>query len=86
MGTIVYALCAAASCLCATMLVRGFRRSHMRLLLWSGICFSLLALSNIILFIDLVVTGPEIDLSFYRNLFMFFGGISMLFGLIWETV
>lgn len=85
-GTIVYGLCAATSVMCAVALQRGYRRTDMRLLLWSAICFGFLAASNIVLFIDLVLTGPDIDLSPIRNTLTLFGSMTMLCGLIWETV
>lgn len=85
-GTIVFGLCAATSVLCAVALERGYRQTDMRLLLWSAICFGFLAASNIVLFIDLVLVGPDIDLSSVRNVLTLFGSITMLCGLIWETV
>ena len=39
MSEIVYLLCAATSALCAALLVRSYRRSRSRLLLWSCLCF-----------------------------------------------
>ena len=85
-GTIVYGLCAATSVLCAMALQRGYRQTDMRLLLWSAICFGFLAASNIVLFIDLVLVGPEIDLSPFRNVLTFLGAMTVLCGLIWGTV
>ncbi len=68
MAEAVYLLCAATSAGCAFMLWRQFRqikRYRGTLLLWSSICFSGLAVSNAILFIDLVVV-PATDLSLIR--------------------
>jgi len=63
---IVYMLCTVTSLLCACLLLKAHRRARSRLLLWSGIFFSLLAVSNILLFIDLVLV-PSIDLSTVRT-------------------
>ena len=63
---LVYALCALASCLCALLLVRSYRRNRVRLVLWASLCFAGLALNNLLLFVDLVVV-PEIDLSALRS-------------------
>jgi Family of unknown function (DUF5985) len=84
MATVVYALCAIASVLCAWLLLRGYRASRARLLLWSSLCFIGLALNNLILFADkVVVTG--VDLSTPRLLSALAGIVVLLFGLIWET-
>lgn len=49
MGLLVYALCALTSLVCAIMLTRGYRRSRVRLLLWSALCFACFALNNVLL-------------------------------------
>lgn len=40
MVSIVYILCAITSLACAVLLLRSFRRTRARLLLWSGISFA----------------------------------------------
>ena len=83
-GTVVYALCAITSITCAVLLLRGYARSGVRLLLWSGLCFVGLALNNVLLFVDLRVL-PEVDLSLIR-IIPAVGGIAVLiYGLVWET-
>ncbi|HEX6640181.1 MAG TPA: DUF5985 family protein, partial [Thermoanaerobaculia bacterium] len=57
---IVYVLCAATSGLCAVLLLRGYRKSRARLLFWSGLCFTGLALNNLLLVIDVRVV-PDLD-------------------------
>jgi hypothetical protein len=83
MASIVYALCALTCVACAALLLRGYRRSRVKLLLWSGLCFSLLALENAILFVDLVIV-PEIDLSVSRNAIGLLGLALLIYGLIGE--
>ena len=83
-GTIVYALCATTSVACAILLLRGYARSGVRLLLWSGLCFAGLAVNNILLFIDLSVL-PETDLSFFRTIPAVIGVAILVYGLVWET-
>ena len=51
-GLIVYGLCVVTSALCAVLLLRGYARSRVPLLLWSGLCFIGLTLNNVLLFID----------------------------------
>jgi len=82
-GTIVYVLCALTSIACAWLLLRGWRRSRVRLLFWSGLCFAGLAINNILLFIDLRVL-PETDLSAVRTIPAAIGVALLLYGLIWE--
>lgn len=85
MAIVVYALCAMTSIVCASVLLRSYRRGRNRLLLWSSLCFICLALNNILLFLDLVVI-ESIDFSIPRILTALAALSIMLFGLIWETV
>ncbi|WP_224363702.1 DUF5985 family protein [Hyalangium versicolor] len=86
MAEAVYILCALTSVACAVLLLRGYSRSRMRLLLWSGLCFAALAISNMLLFVDLVIVpGPEIDLSVWRSSLALIGISTLLYGLIWDS-
>jgi len=82
LGLLVYVLCALASLLCAALLLRGFRRTGVRLLLWSALCFACFALNNVLLIID--VRMPAQDLSLVRSLPSLLGIGLLLYGLIWE--
>lgn len=84
MATAVYALCALTSLGCALLLVRGYRTGRARLLLWSALCFSGLALNNLLLFIDLRVI-PEVDLSVWRSIPAVVGVGLLLYGLVWDA-
>ncbi len=84
MGVVVYSLCALTSFICAVMLLRGYRRSRVRLLLWSGLCFACFALNNLILIIDVQVL-PERDLSVLRSLPSLLGMMLLLYGLVWDS-
>jgi hypothetical protein len=81
----VYALCSFTSAVCAVLLLRGYRRSRMRLLFWAGLCFVGFALNNILLFIDLIVFPTQIDLSVWRTVPAVIGVLLLLYGLIWEA-
>jgi uncharacterized membrane protein len=81
---IVYALCAATSTACAVLLLRAYRRQRTRLLLWSSLCFVLLAVNNGLLFVDLSV-ATAVDLSLWRSVTALTGVSVLLFGLIWES-
>jgi hypothetical protein len=84
MGLVVYTLCALTSLVCAVLLLRSYRRSRVRLLLWSGLCFACFALNNVLLVIDVRML-PEQDLSVVRSLPSLVGIALLLYGLVWET-
>ncbi|ADO75325.1 DUF5985 family protein [Stigmatella aurantiaca] len=80
----VYILCGLTSLACTVLLLRGYRRTRTRLLLWSGLCFVALAVSNVILFVDLVLF-PGRDLSVWRSASALVGIGTLLYGLIWDS-
>jgi hypothetical protein len=79
---VIYLLCVFTSALCAWLLIRGFHRQRQSLLLWSALCFSLLAVNNLLVFADLVIL-PQIDLSLARSLTALAAGLLLLCGFIW---
>jgi hypothetical protein len=79
-----YILCAITSLACALLLWRGYRKSGVRLLFWSGICFFGLALDNVVAYFDVVVV-PNVDLTLYRRWPGLISLAALLFGLIWES-
>lgn len=85
MAEAVYILCAVTSILCAVLLLRGYRATRTRLLFWASLCFVFLALNNVILYFDLVVLPPQIDLFWYRNAAAGAGMLVLVFGLAWES-
>ena len=48
MAEAVYLLCAVTSLVCAGLLVRSYRRSRMKLILWTSLCFMGLAINNVL--------------------------------------
>lgn len=84
MALVVYVLCAVTSLACAIFLLRGYRRTSVRLLLWSGLCFVGFFLNNALLVVDVRVV-PSQDLSLVRSLPLLIGVAVLLYGLIWET-
>lgn len=86
MSKIVYILCALTSLLCAILLGRGYLKSRARLLLWSTLCFCLLAVNNILLYIDVVIfPGPNVDLRPFRGVTYLAAMVILVFGLIWDS-
>jgi hypothetical protein len=79
----VYLLCFLTSAACGFFLVRSYLHNRTKLLLWSAVCFVLLALNNFLLVLDLVFL-PNIDLSLIRPLVSLAGVSAILYGFIWE--
>ena len=84
MASIVYVLTTLIAALCALLLLRGYRRSGSRLLLWSGLCFVGLTADNALLFTDVVVF-PDVSLAFWRGLPALMGLCALIYGMVWET-
>ncbi len=80
----VYLLCLVTSVACAVLLVRSYLRERARLLLWSSVCFSLLALNNLIVVIDMLVL-KDIDLTPWRQASALAAVSVLLFGFIWRS-
>jgi len=66
------------------MLLRGFWIGKARLLLWSGLCFLMFTLDNLLLFVDIAIF-PEIDQSLMRIPAALIGLVFLLYGMIWEA-
>ena len=82
-ATIVYFLCFVTSAGCGWLLVRGYWRTRAALLLWTAACFVLLALNNLLVFIDLAAL-PDIDLRYARLAASIAALATLLYGFIWE--
>ena len=80
----MYVLCTLASGLCAGLLLRAYRSSRARLLLWSTLSFVGLACNNLLLFVDLIIL-PAVDLSLYRSLTAAIAVMILMLGLIWDS-
>ena len=80
---IVYFLCFLSSGLCAYLLVTAYLRRTEKLLLWSAICFCLLAINNLLVFVDIIVL-PDVDLSPWRSLTSLAAVSALVYGFIWE--
>lgn len=83
MGPAVYILSSFTFAACAVLLLRGYWRMKQRLLLWSSLCFCGLAISNLLLFLDLVML-PNVNLYTGRLATAAVAMVLLLYGLIWE--
>lgn len=79
-----YSLCMITSAVCAFLLLRGYSRSRLRLLLWSGVCFLILSFANALIFVDLLLM-PGVNLYLYRLMAGLAAMLILLYGLIWES-
>jgi uncharacterized protein DUF5985 len=71
--------------LCAFLLLRAYARVKQRLLLWSGLCFTGLAVSNAVLFFDLAIVPADVSLYTWRLAIAAFSMLLLLYGLIFES-
>lgn len=85
MGPLVYVLGALTTLLCAILLLRGYVHGRERLLLWSGLCFLGLTLSNVLLFVDLVLLPTSADLYLLRLSTAALSMLLLVYGLVWES-
>jgi hypothetical protein len=65
MAIAIYLLCAATAAACAVLLLRAWRRTRHRLLLWSGLCFCGMFVNNVLLVVDRELL-PDQDLRTWR--------------------
>jgi hypothetical protein len=83
LAVLVYSLCAGAALLCSLLLLRAYRQTGTRLLLWSTVCFAFLALNNLLVMLDLVIL-TNADLFLYRTISALAGVSALVYGLVWE--
>lgn len=84
MATATYTFCALTAFLCALLLLQAYWRSRYRLLLWSGLCFVGLTISNLTLVFDKIVF-PANDLQVWRTSIALMAMTVLLYGLIWDA-
>jgi len=80
----LYVVAIVSSGTCAILLLRAYVHRHVRLLMWSGICFVGLTINNVALFADLVVF-PQLDLRLARQLPALIGMMFLLYGFICDA-
>jgi Family of unknown function (DUF5985) len=84
MAGAVYILGTLVALACGILLLRGYARGRQKLLLWSGLCFFGLTISNFLVFLDLIVFPTSIDLYPMRLATAALAMLLLLYGLIWE--
>lgn len=80
---LVYLLCLATSALCAGLLLRAWRKTRSRLLLWTAVSFVFFALNNLALVADMLVfVTPLWPLRLATHFAAF---AVLLYGFVWEA-
>jgi len=80
----LYILTALTTLLCAVLLLRAYVNVRRRLLLWSGLCFVGLTVTNVLKILDLLIF-LHTDLYTYRLGSAAVAMALLLYGLIWES-
>jgi hypothetical protein len=84
MPALVYSLCLLTSAICAGLLLRAYWKTRTRLLLWSGVAFSCLAVNNFFVLGDLILF-PDINLLPARHIAALSAVCVLIYGFIWEV-
>jgi len=84
MESLVYVFATLVALLCGVLLLRASFRARKRLLLWSGLCFVGLAISNALVIVDLVIL-QTVDLYLYRLAIGAAAMLVLVFGLVWDS-
>lgn len=85
MAEAVYVLCAITSIVCAVLLLRGWRQTRAKLLFWASLCFVGLAVDNVVVVVDFVLTPPSVDLFWWRIPPAVAGMLVLVYGLVRES-
>ncbi len=82
--TVIYLLSVITSLLCVCLLTRAWLRDRARLLVWSAVCFALLAINNLVLAVDILLL-PATNLTILRLVTALLAVGVLLCGFIWEA-
>jgi len=83
-ASIVYLLGTGVTLLCAVLLLKFYAQVRTRLLLWSGLCFAGLTVSNALLFVDLALF-PDVNLYMWRLGTAAASMALLVYGLVFES-
>jgi hypothetical protein len=81
----IVSLAVLTSFACLVLLFRAYAATGIKLLLWSGLCFVFLTVSNVFLFFDLLIFVTEVDLRLYRVGSALVGVLFLIYAFIWEV-
>ena len=81
---LLIAIAPLTSIACMVLLFRRYFETHSRLLVWSAICFVGQSVSNVVLFVDIVLL-PDVDLRALRLSAALVGMLFLIYGFISES-
>lgn len=84
-ASFVYLLGTVVTLVCAVLLLRGYASVKRKLLLWSGLCFLGLTISNALLCIDLLVLSNDVNLYLWRLSTAAAAMTLLVYGLVLES-
>lgn len=85
MASLVYLLGTVVTLLCAILLLRAYHGVRMKLLLWSGLCFVGLTVSNALLCVDLILLPGTVSLYMARLGTAAGAMLLLIYGLVFES-
>jgi hypothetical protein len=85
MKSSVCLLCLFTALVCAALLARIYLRTRSSFLFWSALCFSLLTINNLVLYLEAVVFPTQINLLPFRNFSSLAALGILLYGFIWDA-
>lgn len=83
MAELIYIACALTSTFCAILLIRNYGKTRLRLAFLASLCFSGLALNNLLLLVERTLT-PATDLSVTRGVVALVATLALVTGLVLE--
>ena len=83
MAELIYVACALTSSFCAILLIRNYGRTRLRLAFLASLCFSGLALNNLLLLLERIVM-PSTNLSTARGAVALLAMLFLVVGLVLE--
>jgi hypothetical protein len=84
MAFVVNFFCTLTALLCGALLLNAYSRVRKRLLLWSGLCFVGLTISNALLLVDFLLV-PAVSLFTLRLGVAAASLVMLLYGLVFES-
>jgi len=79
----IYTLCAFTALCCSILLFQGAKRTKSRMLFWSGFCFAMLAMTNVLVIVDYYVIIDR-ELWPLRHGIVLVALSALIYGLIFE--
>lgn len=83
MAAFVYLMCTLTSATCAALLLREFRRTTSRVLLWCGLAFVGFTVSNAMVFADFLLV-PTVNLAPVRAIANWIATTVLVVALVWD--